>query len=145
MFSITLYESGNGFYAYVQYQNIDHSGPDADPTQFQFDIIAYDGDGDSVHADADDQRHRRRADLLRSTSLAVDEDDLATIGNADVQDGDNLANPSPTVISDHLAITGGADGVKSLTFIPMNGHAVETTGGAAVTMNHLALTYVWLG
>ncbi len=142
VFSITLYEDGSGGYAYVQYQNIDQSGQGADTSAITFNIVAYDADGDSV-GQALTINVKDDIPTAGSTSLAVDEDDLST-GNADVQDGDNLANPSPTVISDHLAITGGADGVKSLTFLAMSGHTVETTGGAAITMNHLALTYVWV-
>ncbi|MBB5055174.1 T1SS-143 domain-containing protein [Afipia massiliensis] len=48
VFRITLYEGGQGFYTYVQYQNIDHGGDGADPTMFNFTIKAFDGDGDSV-------------------------------------------------------------------------------------------------
>ncbi len=142
MFAITLYESGNGGYAYVQYQNIDQPGASTDTAQFSFNIIAYDADGDSVKQTLTIQV-KDDAPTAGNTSIAVDEDNLST-GNADVQDGDDLANPSPTVINGHLSFTAGADGLKSLTFETMTG-AVQTTGGAAVTMGHVALTYVWVG
>ncbi len=48
VFMVTLYESGNGGYTYVQYQHIDHTGEGTDTSQFNFNIIAYDADGDSV-------------------------------------------------------------------------------------------------
>jgi T1SS-143 domain-containing protein len=48
VFSITLYEGGNGYYTYVQYQNIDHSGVGTDSKTFGFTINAFDADGDSV-------------------------------------------------------------------------------------------------
>jgi len=48
VFSITLYEGGNGYYTYVQYQNIDHNGVGTDSKTFGFTINAFDADGDSV-------------------------------------------------------------------------------------------------
>ncbi len=48
VFSITLYEGGNGYYTYVQYQNIDHNGVGTDSKTFGFTINAFDADGDAV-------------------------------------------------------------------------------------------------
>jgi T1SS-143 domain-containing protein len=48
VFSITLYEGGDGYYTYVQYQNIDHNGVGTDSKTFGFTINAFDADGDSV-------------------------------------------------------------------------------------------------
>ncbi|WP_212488921.1 DUF5801 repeats-in-toxin domain-containing protein [Bradyrhizobium liaoningense] len=48
VFSITLYEQGHGYFTYTQYQNIDHQGSGTDVTQLNFNVIATDGDGDSV-------------------------------------------------------------------------------------------------
>ncbi|WP_424630070.1 DUF5801 repeats-in-toxin domain-containing protein [Bradyrhizobium sp. SYSU BS000235] len=142
VFLVTLYESGEGTYIYTQFQSIDHSGSAADTREFNFTIVAHDADGDTVQQtltiDVKDD-----IPTAGNTSLAVDEDNLST-GNADVQDGDNLANPSPVAIDGHLSFTAGADGLKSLTFETMTG-AVQTTGGAAITMGHVALSYVWIG
>ncbi|MFZ5734794.1 MAG: DUF5801 repeats-in-toxin domain-containing protein, partial [Pseudomonadota bacterium] len=48
VFRVTLYESGTGFYTYVQYQNIDHDDAGTDVKTFGFTINAFDTDGDSV-------------------------------------------------------------------------------------------------
>ena len=48
VFSITLYEQGHGYFTYTQYQNIDHQGSGTDVAQLNFNVIATDGDGDSV-------------------------------------------------------------------------------------------------
>ena len=48
VFSITLYEQGHGYYAYAQYQNIDHSAQGTDLDVLNFNVIATDDDGDSI-------------------------------------------------------------------------------------------------
>ncbi|MGM4906697.1 DUF5801 repeats-in-toxin domain-containing protein [Tardiphaga sp. 866_E4_N2_1] len=48
VFSITLYEQGEGYYTFVQYQQIDHAGTGTDTTVLNFTINAFDSDGDAV-------------------------------------------------------------------------------------------------
>jgi len=75
--------------------------------------------------------------------IAVDEDDLPS-GNSDVVAGDDLADPSPTVIMGTLSFDFGADAAGgSVDFAALDGLAVEDTGGDPVTSGSVALVYDW--
>jgi T1SS-143 domain-containing protein len=87
VFSITLYEQGHGYYAYAQYQNIDHSAQGTDLDVLNFNVIATDDDGDSIQTSitvnvTDDVPHA----VLTSTEtpLIVDETAGQDAGTNDV-------------------------------------------------------------
>ena len=75
--------------------------------------------------------------------IAVDEDDLPA-GNSDVAAGDDLADPSATVIAGTLDVDFAADAAgASVDFAALDGLAVEDTGGNPVTSGSVALVYDW--
>ncbi|HEX9790264.1 MAG TPA: hypothetical protein VGA60_06350, partial [Kiloniellales bacterium] len=75
--------------------------------------------------------------------IAVDEDDLPS-GNSDVATGDDLADPSPTIIMGTLNFDFGADSAGgSVDFAALDGLAVVDTGSNPVTSGSVALVYDW--
>jgi hypothetical protein len=75
--------------------------------------------------------------------IAVDEDDLPS-GSSNVAAGDNLADPSPTVIMGTLNFDFGADSTGgNVDFAALDSMAVFDTGSNAVTSGSVALVYDW--
>jgi T1SS-143 domain-containing protein len=76
-------------------------------------------------------------------AIAVDDDDLPS-GNSDVAAGDDLLDPSPTVIMGTLNFDFGADSAGgTVDFAALDTLAVLDTGSNPVTSGAVALVYSW--
>lgn len=106
VFSITLYEGGNGYYTYVQYQNIDHSGVGADPKTFGFTINAFDADGDAVS-------QALTINVADDTPSAVENTNSVTEGGLLTVNAAGGVLTNDTAGADGYAAGGGVVGVRA--------------------------------
>jgi T1SS-143 domain-containing protein len=132
VFSVTLYEQGEGYYTFALYQNIDQPGVGADTVVLNFGVNAYDSDGDAVQTAltvnvTDDVPHA----AIAATSTTVTIDETAGDQANDILGATNLPVPaafaailatpievaqSTAAIVTSAASTFGADGGTSAVF-----------------------------
>ncbi len=115
--------------------------------RIRVEVTVTDGDGDTDSASINIGNLIKFEDdgpiiVAQNAVIRVDEDDLSN-GNGDVQDGDDLGDPSAVSVNGNLSFDAGSDGLKSLNFASMHGDPVVTAGGSPVTANDQALGYFW--